>query len=93
MSKKQKGGENSMYFLEDDDLDIGEELPINAIPELTKKDDKRNPNQQTLRHLIDTSSRFSLPHLVSALSACVVHLFIFTDRRLCHMHALLTACS
>ena len=48
-----------MYFLEDDDLDTGEELPVNAIPELTKQDDKRNPNQQTLRHMIDTSSRFS----------------------------------
>ena len=65
MSKKQKGGENIMYFREDDDLDTGEWLPINAIPELTKQDDTRNPKQQTLRHLINTSSRFSYPHSVT----------------------------
>ena len=47
-----------MALLEDNDLDTGEELPINAIPELTKQGDKRNPNQQTPRLLIDTSSRF-----------------------------------
>ena len=51
--------ENSMQRLQDDDLDTGEWLPINAIPELTKKDCKRNPNQQSPRHLIGTSARFS----------------------------------
>ena len=55
----------------DDRLDTVEEPPINTISELTKQDDKRNPKQQTLRHLIDTSSRFSCPHLGFMLLVCV----------------------
>lgn len=43
-------------MLEDDPLDTGEELPINALPELTKQDDKK-PNQRTPRQLIETSAR------------------------------------
>ena len=58
-----------------DDLDTGEGIPINAIPQLTKQDEKRNPNQQTPRHLIDTSSRFSCHHLVFMLLVCVLHPF------------------
>ena len=35
--KPLRMGCNSVSFLEDDDLDIGEELPINVSPQLTKK--------------------------------------------------------
>ena len=41
-------------ILENDDLDTGEELLINALPKLTDK----NPNQQTPRHLTYTSARY-----------------------------------
>ena len=42
-----------MQLLEDDDLDTGEELPINAFLSWQMK-----PQQQTPRYLIDTSARF-----------------------------------
>ena len=37
MGDKPLMGCNSVSFLEDDDLDTGEELPINVSPQLTKK--------------------------------------------------------
>lgn len=52
-----------MQLLEDDDLDTGEELPINALPELTNETRKRNPNQQNPRHPIRTFLKFFFRHL------------------------------
>ena len=38
----QRRGKNSKSLLEDADLGKGEALPISALPELTKRDDKRS---------------------------------------------------
>ena len=74
------------HLLEDDGLDIGEELPINALPELTTRDDKR---KQTPRHLVvilpDTSARFSHPHSVCSR----LRVFAFVLFRLLPPHALI----
>ncbi len=88
-SQRKEGGEKSMELLEDDDLGTREEPPINALQGLTKQDDKRNPNQQTSHHLIESSARFSCNLAFVLLVLCFPSLPLPRDRQFCHLHVLL----
>lgn len=88
---KASSGKKSVWLLEDDDLDTGEE-PSNALQELAYV--KKNQNKQTPRHLIDSWARLSSYHPVLVLLAlCCSSLPLpqNTDRHLCHPYVLLHA--